>query len=304
MRKHLKRPSPAMGVALIALFIALGGTTYAATGGNFILGRPNTATTPTSLTAPVAGGKVLQLTNTSTAAGAEGLGITVGANKAPIRVNSTAGKAANLNADKLDGLDSTSFLRSGQPVYGAATAGNGVQGSSSDPIASGVYGENTGSGGYGVAGRAGPGGVAVYGDNPGGGWAGFFTGDIHVDGLLDCSGCVGAAALAPGAGNRVGGYQLVSATAPDDGVVRTERSFLVSCPLGKMALGGGGWVSPHPLATTAKAAIVESSPAIYYPPGGGPPEPYGWYIKGKAMSDPYNTSIHLGVYAICANVSP
>jgi hypothetical protein len=111
MRHLLKRPSPAMGVALIALFIALSGTTYAATGGNFILGQANTATTQTSLTAGVGGAKVLQLTNTSTASGAEGLGITVGTNKAPIRVNSTAGKAANLNSDKLDGLDSTAFLR-------------------------------------------------------------------------------------------------------------------------------------------------------------------------------------------------
>jgi hypothetical protein len=114
MRKHLKKPSPAMIVACLSLFIALSGVTYAATGGNFILGNPNTATSQTSLSAPVAGNaqgpkSVLQLTNTSTAAGAEGLGITVGANKAPIHVNSTAGKATNLNADKLDGLDSSAL---------------------------------------------------------------------------------------------------------------------------------------------------------------------------------------------------
>ena len=34
-------------VSLIALFVALGGTTYAATGGNFILGQSNGAGTPT-----------------------------------------------------------------------------------------------------------------------------------------------------------------------------------------------------------------------------------------------------------------
>jgi hypothetical protein len=116
MRHLFKRPSPAMIVACLSLFVALSGVTYAATGGNFILGRANTATNQTSLTAGVSsstagGGKVLQLTNSSTAAGAEGVGITVGTNKAPIRVNLTAGKAANLNVDRLDGLDSTAFLR-------------------------------------------------------------------------------------------------------------------------------------------------------------------------------------------------
>ena len=71
MRHHIRRPSPAMAVALLALFIALSGTTYAATGGNFILGNANSANRQTSLTAAVngatpGGGKVLQLTNTST----------------------------------------------------------------------------------------------------------------------------------------------------------------------------------------------------------------------------------------------
>jgi hypothetical protein len=57
MRKHLrKRPSPSMAVALLALFIALSGTTYAATGGNFILGPANTAENQTTLTASVNGG--------------------------------------------------------------------------------------------------------------------------------------------------------------------------------------------------------------------------------------------------------
>jgi hypothetical protein len=100
----------------LALFISLGGVGYSATGSSFILGQANTATNQTSLSASVSnatsgGNKVLQLTNSSTAAGAQGLGITVGANKPPIFVNATAGKATNLNSDKLDGLDSTAFLR-------------------------------------------------------------------------------------------------------------------------------------------------------------------------------------------------
>jgi hypothetical protein len=119
--RHLKKPSPAMIVACLSLFVALSGVTYAATGGNFILGRSNTASNQTSLSASVSsatpgGSKVLQLTNPSTASGAAGLGITVGANKAPIAVNATAGKATNLNADKLDGLDSTAFANAAQPA--------------------------------------------------------------------------------------------------------------------------------------------------------------------------------------------
>jgi hypothetical protein len=97
-------------VGYVALFIALGGTTYAATGGNFILGKANSASSTTSLSAPVAG-KGLQVTNTSTHAGASALGLNVASGHAPFTVNSGA-KVANLNADKLDGVDSTGFLPS------------------------------------------------------------------------------------------------------------------------------------------------------------------------------------------------
>jgi hypothetical protein len=126
MRKHLKQPSPAMGVALIALFIALGGTTYAATGGNFILGSANTATSQTALAAPIAN-KTLQVTNTSTTAGATALGLNVAAGKAPFTVNSGT-KVANLNADKLDGLDSTAFLRTAHLAAVSTTGGCSADG--------------------------------------------------------------------------------------------------------------------------------------------------------------------------------
>jgi hypothetical protein len=211
MRKHLnKRPSPAMGVALIALFIALGGTTYAATGGNFILGNPNSATSQTSLSAPIAG-KALQVTNMSTGAGASALGLSVAAGKSPFTVNSGT-KVTNLNADRLDSLDSTSLLRKGVLQSAAVTTAggvldvlntgttNGVQGKTSSPSASGVYGENTG-GGFGVAGRATGANPAVLGDNTGGGggagvvgtsvsgFGGVFdsahvTGPLQVDGRI------------------------------------------------------------------------------------------------------------------------
>jgi hypothetical protein len=129
MRRVLsKRPSPSMAIALAALFIALSGTTYAATGGNFILGQANSAGNQTSLSASVnsatpGGGKALQVSNPNTGAGAAGLGITVGANKPPLVVNANAGKATNLNADKLDGIDSSAFQRTTQPAADVACAG-------------------------------------------------------------------------------------------------------------------------------------------------------------------------------------
>ena len=105
----IRLPSPAMCVALIALVVGLGGAGYSATGGNFILGQPNTATSLTSLTAPFAG-KTLRLDNTSAAASATALGLFVTSEHTPFTVNSSV-KVANLNADRLDGFDSTGLGR-------------------------------------------------------------------------------------------------------------------------------------------------------------------------------------------------
>ncbi len=119
-------------VAYIALFIALGGTTYAATGQPFTLGQSNTANAPTSLTAsPSFAGKALQVTNTNTGAGATALGLNVASGHAPFTVNSPT-KVANLNADQLDGLDSTSFVPSSGfrrvgPVTSSAIASATIQ---------------------------------------------------------------------------------------------------------------------------------------------------------------------------------
>jgi hypothetical protein len=105
LRSHL---SFANICSLVALFVALGGTTYAATGGNFILGNPNDADATTSLSAPVAG-KALQVTNNSTAAGSTALGLRAAIGHPPFTTNSPI-KVTNLNADRLDGLDSTAFV--------------------------------------------------------------------------------------------------------------------------------------------------------------------------------------------------
>ena len=86
-------------VAGVALTIGLGGVGYAATGGSFVLGHANqanqvsvlkgTAGTPLALHAP--------------------------AGSAPLRVNSGV-KVANLNADKIDGLDSSALQKAGTAV--------------------------------------------------------------------------------------------------------------------------------------------------------------------------------------------
>jgi hypothetical protein len=106
----MRKPAPAMIVALLSLFVALGGVGVAATGGNFILGQSNSADKATLLSAPVVGGKALQLTNSEATNGAStALGLTVASGHAPFTVNSKA-KVANLNADLLDDRDSTYFL--------------------------------------------------------------------------------------------------------------------------------------------------------------------------------------------------
>jgi hypothetical protein len=111
MRQWLRSHFTYANVAVTILgFIVLGGTAVAATGGNFILGQANSASSTTSLTAPVAG-KGLQVTNTSTGTGATALGLNVASGHTPFTTNSGT-KVANLNADKLDGLHSTSFYSS------------------------------------------------------------------------------------------------------------------------------------------------------------------------------------------------
>jgi hypothetical protein len=119
--RRIPLPSRAMAVALVAVFLNLAGVTYAATGGSFILGQANTATTPSVLSASVAG-KTLQLSNSSTALGATPLGLAPGAGRPPFATPSTT-KVTNLNADKLDGIDSTGFYRGGSTVADSARLG-------------------------------------------------------------------------------------------------------------------------------------------------------------------------------------
>lgn len=103
------RPSPSMCVSMLALCIALGGAGVAATGGNFILGRDNTATSRSTLTASVPGVSTLWAINNSTAAGSSALALNVAAGNPPMKVNSTV-KVVNFHADLLDGYEANAFL--------------------------------------------------------------------------------------------------------------------------------------------------------------------------------------------------
>ena len=161
-----RRPSAPLVLSTIALFVSLGGAGYAASGGNFVLGQPNTATTPTSLSALVPGSRALRVVNNDPAPDSTALTLGVADGHAPFTVDSDT-KVINLNADKLDNLSSAAFLRKGQPVSAAVNTAsgvldvtdtgstNGVSGKTESAVASGVYGEHVGSGGFGVAGRAG-----------------------------------------------------------------------------------------------------------------------------------------------------
>jgi len=113
----MRKPSPSMIVALLALFVALSGVGMAANGGTFILGHTNSASNSTSLSAPVAGGKALQVTNNNTSnAASTALGLNVASGHAPFTVNSSF-KVANLNADMLDGIDSKAFATKAQEAW-------------------------------------------------------------------------------------------------------------------------------------------------------------------------------------------
>src|SRR5436190_12339157 len=111
-----------MIVALLGVFLGLGGVGVAATGGNFILGQSNTAGAKTSLTAGMSD-RALAITNLSKGSSATALGLNVDPRRPPLIVNSST-KVANLNSDQLDGRDSTNFLpKSGKAADSAKLDG-------------------------------------------------------------------------------------------------------------------------------------------------------------------------------------
>jgi hypothetical protein len=116
-RLILKPPSPALVISCLALFIALGSAGYSATGGNFILGQPNSAGATTSLTSGVSTAQTLIVENTAGKAAAKF--ITNGS--APPFGITSGSKVGNLNADKLDDLNSTAFVQTADTAGGDLT---------------------------------------------------------------------------------------------------------------------------------------------------------------------------------------
>jgi hypothetical protein len=96
----------------VAVAVSLTSSATAVAASYLVLGTTNTAAATTTLRSGV-NGAVLQLTNSNPGGGsnARGLQITVPSGHAPVTVNATAGKATNLNADKLDGIDSSWFVQ-------------------------------------------------------------------------------------------------------------------------------------------------------------------------------------------------
>ena len=107
-KQRLPLPGLAVALAFLALLVALTGTAVAATGGSFLLGKANKAGA-TSILQNTGKGPALMLK-------------TKNLHIAPLSVNGNGTKVANLNADKLDGIDSAQFQRRVATTCGAGTA--------------------------------------------------------------------------------------------------------------------------------------------------------------------------------------
>jgi hypothetical protein len=205
-------------VATLALFLVLsGGVAIAATGGSFILGKPNSASSTSSLSAAT-NGKALQVTNMGTGAAATALGLNTANGHPPFTVSSGA-RVANLNADKLDGLSSAAFVKTAsEPVHVVDAPGEpGFQNNYTN------YGSGFST-------------VGFYKDS---------TGIVHLRGTLKkLSGTFdGSAVFTLPAGYRP--PQILSLPAATDSgsgalQIGTDGSVVVYCWTGPCTTGGGG----------------------------------------------------------------
>ncbi|MBA2714146.1 MAG: hypothetical protein H0U55_11430, partial [Rubrobacteraceae bacterium] len=116
-------------VFLVGLAVILGiifgvlskATAHSGSPGMFRLNHNNPVSALSTLTGTLAG-SVLKVDNNGTG---PALNLEVGSGQAPLKVNSNAGKATNLDADKLDGKDSTAFATG---VSGKATDADKLDG--------------------------------------------------------------------------------------------------------------------------------------------------------------------------------
>jgi hypothetical protein len=105
----MRLPKHATVVSYLALFVALGGTAYAATGGNFVLGHSNHA------------GKTTFLKNSGSGAA---LNLTPKNATTPPLAVSNGTKIKHLNADEVDGLSSGAFQRKVGRISASTTSTN------------------------------------------------------------------------------------------------------------------------------------------------------------------------------------
>jgi hypothetical protein len=116
---------------VVALTLAMVTPALAATGGNFILGETNVATDPSGTATGITQLKAnivnpaMKLINNNTSTAATALRLQTAASNPPMTVNSET-KVDNLNADKVDGLDSTELK--GQTGDTGADGSNGSNG--------------------------------------------------------------------------------------------------------------------------------------------------------------------------------
>lgn len=105
-----------LAVILALIFGAVSrATAHTGSAGLFHLNHNNPVTALSKLTGTLAGA-VLKVDNNGAG---PALSLEAESGKAPLTVNSTAGKATNLNADKIDGLDSSAFVKGASTIsYG------------------------------------------------------------------------------------------------------------------------------------------------------------------------------------------
>jgi hypothetical protein len=191
LRSHLNFANV---VSLVALFVALGGTTYAATGGNFILGQANTAGAPTQLSSPTTNAAgAFKVTSTATSGGRAIQGRSNTGQGVYGYSSQNAGVVGeSLNLDGVYGASSSSThaavsahndvwggfglwaiggdrANNTAAIHGESAKGNAIEGYSTANPSSGVFGQDNNANSYGVAGHS-DNGVAVVGDSSSG-WA-------------------------------------------------------------------------------------------------------------------------------------
>jgi hypothetical protein len=267
-----RRPSAALVVSLLALLLSLSGWGYAATGGNLILGSENGARGTTRLDSDARHGPTLALKNTGGQAAAS---FSVKSGRAPFSVGSTT-KVTRLNADLLDGADSSGFYQAGSKVAdsdrldgvdstGFYRAGSKVADADRlDALDSSAFQKRIGKSC--VAGSA--------------------IRAVNADGSVDCD---------PPPPGLLSGYQVVEGNvATLTGTAQASATSIASCPTGKIALSGGWFESGNAAPRPAYDVISD---------GQGGRDANLWIVNLAAPNNtPTGGSESFQAIAICAKV--